>query len=90
MSKPTEQELQVALQQAKQMREQGEDGHFIAKSLLNCHYQNQYLFEVFQAAEAYLRSGLGTREHTRLVKAVEEARIADDYSAHVTRNPLGL
>ena len=56
MGKPTEQQLKHALKAAAAAREQGRDQHFVAKSLLHCHYENQYLREVFHAADAYLRS----------------------------------
>jgi hypothetical protein len=90
MSKPTEQELKQALNAAGRMRETGNDPDFIAKALLNCHYLNGYLLEVMHAAEEYIRSGLAEREHTRLLKAIEKGRAADDRSARVERPDLGL
>ncbi len=90
MSKPSHQELEHALEMAKSMRERDEDPHFIAKSLLNCHYQSTYLEQVLHAAEHYLNSGLGEREHTRLVQAINKARSVDEYSAKSSHDELGL
>ena len=72
MGKPTEEELKKALAEASRMREQGEDPHFVAKSLLNTHYRFKYLERVLHAAEHYLHSGQAVHEHTQLVKAINE------------------
>ncbi len=90
MSKPTEEELQHALKRAGFMRETGDDPHYLAKALLNCHYQHGYLLDVLHAAEKYLRSGLAEREHTVLLRAIEKAREIDDRSAQRERPSLGL
>ena len=90
MSKPTPQQLEHALETAKSMREAGGDPDFIAKSLLNCHYQASYLEQVLHAAEHYINSGLGEREHTRLVQAINKARSIDEKSAKQNHRDLGL
>jgi len=90
MSKPTHEELEHALEHAKSMRETGADPDFIAKSLLNCHYQASFLEQVLHAAEHYINSGLGEREHTRLVQAINKARSVDEKSAKQTHQDLGL
>ena len=90
MSKPTLEELEHALDKAKAMRETGMDPDFIAKSLLNCHYQASYLEQVLHAAERYMNSGLGEREHTRLIQAINKARTADEKSAKQNHSDLGL
>ncbi len=82
MTKPTEQELTTAIEQAKHLRETGQDEHFVGKALLNCNYQMGYLLEVFHAAEHYLHSGMSETEHTRLLKAIEKARQVGEYSVH--------
>ena len=89
MSKPTQEELEMALSTARMMREQGDDPCYMAKSLLNCHYQSSYLREVLQAAQEYLR-GQSESAHTRLLRAVEKARQVDDRDTHVERPSLGL
>ena len=90
MSKPTEKELLMALDQAKYLRESNQDTHFLGKALLNSNYQMGYLLEVFHAAERYLKSGMSEAEHTRLLKAIEKARQIDDYTAHREHPDLGL
>ena len=90
MSKPSPQELESALEKAKLMRETDADPDFIAKSLLNCHYQFSYLEQVLHAAEHYVNSGLGEREHTRLIQAINKARSIDERSAKQSHDELGL
>ncbi len=90
MGKPTEQELETALSEAKRLRESGQDTHFLGKALLNCNYRNSILLEVLYAAERYLRSGMAEAEHTRLVRAIDKARQADDRSAHREQETIGL
>ena len=68
--KPTQEELEMALATAKMMREQGDDPCYMAKALLNCHYQSSFLREVLQAAQEYLRAGQSESTHTRLLRAV--------------------
>lgn len=90
MSKPSEQELTMALDQAKYLRESGQDTHFLGKALLNCNYQMGYLLDVFHAAELFLKSGMDESEHTRLLKAIEKARQVEDYATHREHTDLGL
>lgn len=90
MSKPTEEELNAALELAKRMREQGKDPQSIAKCLLSHHYRLGYLEEVMQAVERFLRSGMAQDEQTRLIKTVEKARQAEDRTAKQSPDELGL
>ena len=90
MSMPSEEELSIALGEAARMREQGEDPHFIAKALLNSHYQVEQLGHVLAAVELYLNSGMAVTEHQKLKKAVAEARKAIDRSAGLERESFGL
>jgi len=90
MSKPNAEELERALETAQHMREMDKDPDFIAKSLLNCHYQSTYLQQVLHAAEHYINSGLGEREHTRLIQAINKAREVDERSAKQSHQDLGL
>jgi len=90
MSKPTQQELEQALTKAKDMREQGEDADFLAKALLNSHYQMGFLLKVLHASESYLRSGLAEREHAVLKKAIERAREVDERNLYRKPPSLGL
>jgi len=90
MSKPTEQEMATALAEAKRLRESGEDSHFVGKALLNCDYRIRFLQDVLQAAERYLHSGMSEHEHTRLIRAIDQARKIDDYTAHREHETTGL
>ncbi|MDH5409198.1 MAG: hypothetical protein OEY00_11370 [Gammaproteobacteria bacterium] len=81
MGKPTDDEVHTAIDEAKRMREQGEDPHHLAKVLLNHNYRIAYLDRVMRAAEIYLRSGLSEHEHTELLRAIESAHRADQHSA---------
>lgn len=49
-----------------------------------------YLQQVLSAAEHYINSGLGEREHTRLIQAINKAREIDDKSAKLNHQDLGL
>ena len=80
MGKPSKQELELALAEAARMREQGNDEHFIAKSLLNMHYRMGFLEKVLRAAELYLR-GEGGQEHAELARAIEAAKREEAHTA---------
>lgn len=90
MGKPTEEELELALMEAKLMRERGEDPCYVAKALLNCNYLSGFLREVYKAAQEYLHTGQTESGHSRLLRAIEKVRQAEDRDAHVERPSLGL
>ena len=72
------------------MRERGKYPCYVAKALLNCHYQSGFLREVLQAAQEYLRGGQTEIAHTRLVRAIEKFRQIEGRDAHLERPSLGL
>ncbi len=76
MGVPTERELEQALSEAARLREQGEDSHPIAKTLLNHHYPIGLLKKVLYAVELYLHSGHGGHEQSILLPAIETAKQA--------------
>lgn len=76
MGVPTQDELQEALNEAARMREQGDDPHHLAKTLLNHHYQIEKLDKVLRAAELYMHSGHAGTEHAALIRAIEAAKKA--------------
>ena len=88
--KPSQEELQMALIEAKRMREQGDDAHHLAKSLLNLNYRQQYYDALLQAVEHYIHSGQAEHEHTVLIKAIEQVRQVDERSAGLEHQDLGL
>ncbi len=77
MGKPTEQQLNAALEHAALLREQGEDIYYIAKALLNLNYRMKFYEDVLHKADLYLHSGEGAVEHAELVRAIECARQSD-------------
>ncbi len=78
MGKPSDSEFKQALDKAAEMREHGTDPDFIAKSLLNLNYRFDVWQRVISATKLYLHSGLSTREHSLLIKALQEAERLDD------------
>lgn len=70
MGTPTNDELQMALDEAARMREHDEDPHFLAKSLLNIQYRFKHLEQVLHSVELYLHSGQSATEHSHLVRAI--------------------
>ena len=82
MGKPTEEQLNQALQKAAEMREQGDDPDFLAKSLLNLNYRFGVWQKVVQATKRYLHSGQASSEHARLVSALREAEQLEAEGEH--------
>ncbi len=90
MSMPTQEELEIALAEAGRMREAGEDPKFVAKALLNAHYQVEQLSHVLAAVELYFHSGMAVTEHQKLKKAVDKAKLAIDRSGGIEHESFGL
>lgn len=74
MGKPSKEELAEALAEAGRMREQGEDEHFVAKSLLNHDYRLKLYEQLYQSVEHYMRSGQSEQEHGKLMKILDKIR----------------
>ncbi|ARU59493.1 hypothetical protein OLMES_5513 [Oleiphilus messinensis] len=72
MGKPTEDELKQALTKAAELREQGQDSDFVAKSLLSLNYRHNKALHVITQVKRYLHSGSSATEHARLTKLIEE------------------
>jgi len=87
MTKPTKEELEVALAKAAEMKEHGEDTDFLAKSLLNTNYRLDYMEKVFHAAEKYVLFGQDETNHALLVRAIEHARRQERYINKVDEPP---
>ena len=90
MSKPSEIELSIALQKAKQMKEQGDDPDFLAKTLLNHHYRLGYLEELLAAADRYMNHGMADHERSVLLRSIEKAKQAEYRTAGEERDYFGL
>lgn len=65
-------ELNTAVAQAGIMREQDNDQHAIAKTILNLNYQIKLLENICRAAERYLHSGMSLTEQQKLESAVKK------------------
>ena len=90
MGVPTKEELETALNEAIRMREAGEDPEFIAKTLLHHNWVIEQLEKVVKAADLYLHSGHGSREHSLLVKAIQRAKTLDSDSTDREPGEYGL
>ena len=78
MGKPTEEEYRQAIEEAIRMREQDDDPNFMAKALLNLNYRIHYLQKVLHQADYYLHFGQEEAEHTKLLKAIDKAKHAEE------------
>ena len=74
MGIPTKEELSSALDEAARMRESGEDPHFVAKALLNQHYQLTHLEHLYDAVQHYINSGQNETSHSKLLMSIERYR----------------
>lgn len=90
MGKPTQQQLERALNAATDMREADGDPHFIAKSLLNCHYRLEHLEKVFKLTEHYLKAGQDEQNHAKLLTAIAHYHQLEDRTAAVDQRKFGL
>lgn len=70
-------ELEQALRAAHAMREAGNDPDHLAKALLSEHERLQDWLKVIAATKLFLRSGMATTEHARLVKTLHEIEARD-------------
>ncbi len=90
MSKPTDEQLEVALKMAAQMRDDKIDPFFIAKSLLSHNYRMKYLEEILHAADRYINRGMSEQEKTHLIKTIEKVKDAESFTSGKERNSFGL
>lgn len=90
MPKPTDEELETALQKAAEMRENDDDPSSIAKCLLSHNYRIKNLEDVLAIADRYCNMGMAQRELTHLVRAIEKAKNAESYTSQTTQERFGL
>ncbi|MDH5394245.1 MAG: hypothetical protein OEY11_13745 [Gammaproteobacteria bacterium] len=90
MSKPTDEEVKIALRRAMIMKESGNDSEFLAKTLLNHHYRLPYLLDVLFAADRYLNHGMAEREHSKLLRLIEIAKQTEDHISKIDHYDFGL
>ncbi len=70
--------LEQALNAARAMRESGDDPEHLAKALLSEHERLQEWQKVIAATKLFLRSGMATTEHARLVKTLHEVEASEE------------
>ena len=90
MPQPTQQELDVAIKMAIQMREKKLDPFNIAKCLLSHNYRIKYLEMVLTAADRYLNMGMSEQERKRLLHAIRKAKDLESYTAQDEQKSFGL
>lgn len=90
MSKPTDQELKIALTAAIEMKENDDDPKHLAKALLNHHYRIRYLEKVLAAADRFMNLGMAEHERTELLRTIEKAKEAEYRTALLDREDFGL
>lgn len=90
MSKPTDNELKIALRRAIEMKERGIDEFFLAKSLINHQYRIRYLEDVLKIADRYMNHGMAEHEHTQLLLAIEKAKAAEEKTSGNEHEDFGL
>ena len=90
MSKPSDNELKIALKKAIEMKEHDNDDSFIAKTLINHHYRIRYLEEVLKIADRYMNHGMADHEHTQLLRAIEKAKEAEQRTSGNEHDDFGL
>ncbi|MDH5471374.1 MAG: hypothetical protein OEY87_00535 [Gammaproteobacteria bacterium] len=90
MSKPSDSELKTALTKAINMKEQGEDEFFLAKTLINHHYRIRYLEDLLVIADRYMNHGMAEHERMGLLRAIEKAKQAEQRTAGNEHDDFGL
>jgi hypothetical protein len=90
MSKPTKEELEIALAEAERMRDHDADPQHVAQCLLYLDRRNEVLERVVESVEHYLHSGQGQHEQARMIKAVEAAREQLRKEARIETTSFGL
>lgn len=90
MKRPSDEQMKAARTQAEQLRAAGQDVNSLGHAFLYLLHRCDYLEKVHEAAELYVRFGLAEAEHTRLVKALDEARIEEAREREDDEGDLGL
>ena len=90
MSKPTEEELNMALKMAAHMRDKDIDPFFIAKALLSLNYRMKYLEDIMKSADRYINHGMSEQERTKLIRSIEKAKDTESYTSGTERDSFGL
>ena len=90
MPKPSDEELELAIQTAIAMRENNDDPHKLAKCLLSHNYRIKHLEEVLAIADRYCNMGMAQRELTHLIRAIDKAKNLESYTSQDEVEQFGL
>jgi hypothetical protein len=90
MPKPTDEELDLAIKEAVKMREEGDDPFKLAKCLLSHNFRIKKLEEVLRIADRYCNMGMGQRELTHLIRAIDKAKNIESYTSQNELERFGL
>jgi hypothetical protein len=90
MAKPTDKELDIAIQMAIQMREKNQDPFHLAQCLLSHNFRMKHLEDVLQKADRYINMGMAEHERTQLIRAIEKAKDIESYTSQQREEPFGL
>ena len=88
--KPNAEQLRLALAEAERLRATGEDGQYLARTLLYQQERLRHLEDVRLRAERLVNFGLDEHEHALLIKALDAARRAEEEAAGEADESLGL
>lgn len=90
MPKPSDEELEIALQKAAEMRENNDDPFNMAKCLLSHNFRIKNLEDVLAIADRYCNMGMAQRELTHLIRAIEKAKNVESYTSQSKQERFGL
>jgi hypothetical protein len=90
MPKPTDEELQAAIQKAIEMREQNDDPFNLAKCLLSHNFRMKHMEEVLKSADRYINMGMSEQERTQLIRAITKAKDTESYTSQQQQERFGL
>ncbi|MES9869440.1 MAG: hypothetical protein ABW082_05120 [Sedimenticola sp.] len=88
--KPTVEEMEIALEAARRMRDADVDPHHIAHCLIYLQDRSVLLEEMLTRIERFLHFGLPEEEHTHLQRLVNKIRELDRREAGVDELDYGL
>ena len=90
MPKPTDEELELAIKTAVEMRESDDDPFNLAKCLLSHNFRMKHLEDVLAIADRYCNMGMAQRELTHLIRAIDKAKNIESYTSQSEQERFGL
>jgi len=90
MPKPTDEELEIAINTAVAMCEKNDDPFNLAKCLLSHNFRMKHLEEVLTIADRYFNMGMSELERMHLIRAIEKAKNVELYTSQEKQERFGL